>query len=172
MWRQSNMALETYYTFSADTLKAEVGAGKFKNLRHYMFGGMGLHFEATTPQWATTQNTAGTASAGSGGVWHNLSSSTALPSLDNATKHHSAYAQFAAVSVTPSVFPPVGKIGHKSGCRISDYPRYLWSLHLIQTGTQISTPKPPGSGIFCYGGLRPRGRVEAGVRTCALPRRV
>ena len=57
---QSNMALETYYTFSADTLKAEVAAGKYQHLRHFMNGGMGTHFEATTPQWVTTQNAAGT----------------------------------------------------------------------------------------------------------------
>ena len=38
---QSNMALETYYTFSADTLKAEIAAGKFSKLRHFMNGGMG-----------------------------------------------------------------------------------------------------------------------------------
>jgi hypothetical protein len=35
------MALETYYTFSADTLKAEIAAGKFSKLRHFMNGGMG-----------------------------------------------------------------------------------------------------------------------------------
>jgi hypothetical protein len=44
------MALETYYTFSADTLKAEIASGKYTNLRHFMFGGMGNHYEATTPQ--------------------------------------------------------------------------------------------------------------------------
>jgi hypothetical protein len=44
------MALETYYTFSADALKSEIAAGKYDGLRHFMFGGMGLHFEATTPQ--------------------------------------------------------------------------------------------------------------------------
>ena len=33
---QSNMALATFYTFSADTLKAEVAAGKYSGLRHFM----------------------------------------------------------------------------------------------------------------------------------------
>lgn len=33
---QSNMALETFFTFSADTLKAEVAAGKYGGLRHFM----------------------------------------------------------------------------------------------------------------------------------------
>ena len=50
------MALETYYTFSADTLKAEIASGKYANLRHFMMGSMGGHYESTTPQWATTQN--------------------------------------------------------------------------------------------------------------------
>ena len=54
------MALETFYTFSADTLKAEIASGKFTNLRHFMFGSMGTHYEATTPQYVTTQGTDGT----------------------------------------------------------------------------------------------------------------
>ena len=94
---QSNMALETYYTFSADTLKAEIAAGKFHNLRHFMNGNMGLHYEAATPQWVTTQNSAGTAAPNADPfVWHNVSASAALPSMDNATKRHSPFAQFAA----------------------------------------------------------------------------
>ena len=94
---QSNMALETYYTFSADTLKAEISTGKYGNLRHFMNGAMGLHYEATTPQWVTTQNSAGTAGPNADPfVWHNVSASAALPSMDNTTKRHSAFAQFAA----------------------------------------------------------------------------
>lgn len=94
---QSNMALETYYTFSADSLKAEIAAGKYTNLRHFMNGGMGLHYEATTPQWVTTQNSAGTAAPNADPfVWHNVTSSAALPSMDNITKRHSPFAQFAA----------------------------------------------------------------------------
>ena len=94
---QSNMALETYYTFSADTLKAEIAAGKYSNLRHFMMGGMGLHYESTTPQWVTTQNSV---SANTPYVdpfiWHQAKVSAALPSMDNATKRHSPWAQFAA----------------------------------------------------------------------------
>lgn len=94
---QSNMALETYYTFSANSLKAEIAAGKYHNLHHFMMGGMGDHYEATTPQWATSQNSV---SAGQPGqdpfVWHQAPVSAALPSLDNTTKRHSPWAQFAA----------------------------------------------------------------------------
>ena len=62
-----------------------------------MMGGMGDHYEATTPQWATSQNSV---SAGQPGqdpfVWHQAPVSAALPSLDNTTKRHSPWAQFAA----------------------------------------------------------------------------
>jgi hypothetical protein len=85
------MALETFYTFSADTLKAEIKAGKYRGLRHFMFGSMGDHFEATSPQWATTQNSL---SAGPQYTWHQAAVSALEPSLDPKTKHHSAWAQF------------------------------------------------------------------------------
>ena len=98
------MALETYYTFSADTLKAEIAAGKYKNLRHFMFGGMGLHYEGTTPQYVTSQGSAAASPPNAEHprqyhhpfVWHNVTTSAALPSMDNATKRHSPWAQFAA----------------------------------------------------------------------------
>ena len=35
-WCVQNMALETYYTFSADTLKAEIASGKYSGLRHFI----------------------------------------------------------------------------------------------------------------------------------------
>lgn len=90
---QSNMALETYYTFSADTLKAEIAGGKYSGLRHYMMGSMGNHYEALAPQWVTTQNSL---SAGPQFKWHNVSHSASLPSMDPASKEHSAWAQFSA----------------------------------------------------------------------------
>jgi hypothetical protein len=90
---QSNMALETYYTFSAQTLQTEIRAGKFRGLRHFMFGSMGNHFEALAPQWVTAQNSL---SAGVEFVWHNVTASAALPLLDPATGQHSAFSQFSA----------------------------------------------------------------------------
>eukprot|EP00937_MAST-01D_sp_MAST-1D-sp2_P001328 g1328.t1 len=95
---QSNMALETYFTFSADELKREiVEEGKFGGLRHFMYGSMGAPLQTwVAPQWATLQNTP-TADAGNPTfVWHAASASAALPSLDNATGQHSAFAQFGA----------------------------------------------------------------------------
>jgi hypothetical protein len=50
------MALETYYTFSADTLKHEIVDGKYGKLRHFMYGSMSNHFEALAPQWVTSWN--------------------------------------------------------------------------------------------------------------------
>lgn len=44
---QSNMALQSFFTFSADTLKAEIQAGKYPGLRHFMYGDMSRHFEAS-----------------------------------------------------------------------------------------------------------------------------
>ncbi len=90
---QSNMALEMYYTFSADTLKAEIADGKYSGLRHYMMGSMGNHYEALAPQWVTAQNSL---SAGPQFKWHNVSHSASLPSMDPASKQHSAWAQFSA----------------------------------------------------------------------------
>ena len=54
---------------------------------------MGDHYEALAPQWVTSQNSL---SAGPQFKWHNVSYSAALPSLDPATKQHSAWAQFSA----------------------------------------------------------------------------
>ena len=62
-----------------------------------MNGAMGTHFEATTPQWVTTQNAAGTEAPNADPfVWHSVVESAAVPSMDNATKKHSPFAQFAA----------------------------------------------------------------------------
>jgi len=88
------MALETYYTYSADTLKAEIADGKYVNLRHFMYGSMGTHYEATSPQWATTYNSI--TADNSTFVWHRAAISARLPSRNNVTGKHSAFAQFSA----------------------------------------------------------------------------
>ena len=53
---QSNMALQTYYTFSSDTLRAEIAAGKYAGLRHFMYGSMSDRFISLAPQWVTSWN--------------------------------------------------------------------------------------------------------------------
>ena len=90
---QSNMALETFYTFSADTLKAEIASGQYAVLRHFMFGSMGGHYEATAPMWVSAYNTDPTDPTQR---WHNVTESASHPSMDNATQRHSAFAQFSA----------------------------------------------------------------------------
>jgi hypothetical protein len=60
-----------------------------------MFGSMGGHYEATTPQWITAYN-AVTPQDNTTYVWHTLASSTAVPSRDPNTKQLSAFAQFSA----------------------------------------------------------------------------
>jgi len=64
-----------------------------EQLRHFMFGSMGNHFEATSPQWVTTQNSL---SAGPQYTWHLASASALLPSLDTKSGQHSAFAQFSS----------------------------------------------------------------------------
>lgn len=91
---QSNMALETYYTFSADTLKEEIAAGKYPGLRHFMYGSMGGHFEALAPQFVTTWNSLST---GPQYTWHDAANSTRAPSRAPGKKgQHSPWAQFSA----------------------------------------------------------------------------
>lgn len=92
------MALETYYTYSADTLKVEIAAGKYSGLRHYMFGSMSNHFLSLSPQWATSWNSL---SAGPQYTWHTVKDSAALPSrvpAQSSHSHvaHSAFTQFSA----------------------------------------------------------------------------
>ena len=96
---QSNMALETYYTFSADALKAEVVSEKqWSNVRHFMMGSMGNHYEATTPQFVTVQNSV--LADNTTFVWHKLSDSAKLPSKDSTSGQHSAFAQFSSTCMT------------------------------------------------------------------------
>ena len=98
-------ALETYYSFSADTLKAEIAAGKYAQLRHFMYGSMGNHFEALAPQYVTTWNSASSPVSCTEGVcdegfvWHNVTHSASLPSSKAAgpnDRMHSAFAQFSS----------------------------------------------------------------------------
>lgn len=107
---QSNMALEMYYTFSADSLKAEIASGKYKQLRHFMFGSMGNHFEALAPQWVTTWNSLDAPVqctenvCDEGFVWHNVTHSASLPSSKAAGPNdrlHSAFAQVRACTLGP-----------------------------------------------------------------------
>jgi len=53
--------------------------------------------QATTPQWVTSQNSAAASQPNADPfVWHNVTTSAALPSMNNITKRHSPWAQFAA----------------------------------------------------------------------------
>eukprot|EP01062_Namystynia_karyoxenos_P063041 TRINITY_DN5586_c1_g1_i8.p1 TRINITY_DN5586_c1_g1~~TRINITY_DN5586_c1_g1_i8.p1 ORF type:complete len:836 (+),score=174.70 TRINITY_DN5586_c1_g1_i8:78-2585(+) len=87
---QSNMALETYYTFSALDAQKEIASGKYTELRHFMFGAMGLKYLSLSPEWVTEN---GSPAQDPDYVWHNVSWSAAQPSTDKA---HSAFARFAA----------------------------------------------------------------------------
>jgi hypothetical protein len=55
--RPSSMALEMYFTFSVDAIKADMAAGKYDGLRTFQFGYMNGRFESPNPQWVTTYAT-------------------------------------------------------------------------------------------------------------------
>lgn len=102
---QSNMALETYYTFSADTLKKEIASGKFSGLRHFMYGSMGNHFEALAPQYVTSWNSLSAQPncienvCDEGFKWFNVTYSASKPSSFPAgpnDRKHSMFAQFSS----------------------------------------------------------------------------
>ena len=91
------MALETFYTFSADTLKSQIQSGKYSELRHFMYGSMSNHFEALAPQWVTAWNSQ---LADPKFTWHKVSESAALPSLIPAPSphQHASHSAFAQVT--------------------------------------------------------------------------
>lgn len=64
-------------------------------VRHFMFGSMSAHYEATTPQWTTAYNSV-TPSDSTSFVWHTLAKSTAIPSRNQSNNQLSPYAQFSA----------------------------------------------------------------------------
>eukprot|EP00041_Stephanoeca_diplocostata_P026687 m.723398 g.723398 ORF g.723398 m.723398 type:complete len:865 (+) comp23021_c0_seq4:58-2652(+) len=86
---QSNMALELYYTFSVDELKAEMMAGKYSQIRTFEYGFMNGRIEAPNPQWVTTWDDTQT--------WNKVSESSHQPSGPEGSCHsHSSWARFSA----------------------------------------------------------------------------
>ena len=86
---QSNMALEMYYSFSAEQLKAEVIAGNYPQLRTYRYGFMAGRVEAAHPQYVTA--------AFATEPWSRVSESAALPDgIPGRVFGHSAFTSFSA----------------------------------------------------------------------------
>jgi sialate O-acetylesterase len=160
---QSNMALETFYTFSADTLKAEVRAGKWRNIRHFMFGSMGGQYLATEPQWVSSLQT-NDGDPLSTNSWHTLEVSAARPSLNNATGAHSAFAQFSAtcmyfavelVRATGDTTTPIGVI--QSAIGGSQIESWMDNTTLTECANESLTggAVPEDSGRLFYGMVAP-----------------
>jgi hypothetical protein len=100
---QSNMALQSFFTFSADTLKDEIEAGKYPGLRHFMYGSMSDHFEALAPQYVVSWNSV---SADPGFTWYNTSYSASLPSSTPSLSKsgHASHSPWASFSATCMYF--------------------------------------------------------------------
>jgi len=94
---QSNMALETFYTFSAEAIRAELLSldEQSFDLRHFMFGGMGVddRYRPSAPQWVSTVNTPAEADFMR---WYKASESAKAQWYDEETQEHSMLAQFSS----------------------------------------------------------------------------
>ena len=83
------MALELYYTFSVDHLKAQMMAGNYSEIRTFQFNYMSQRFEAIAPQWVNTWS--------NGSSWSKVSESSLLPSgSPGKASQHSPFAKFSA----------------------------------------------------------------------------
>ena len=94
---QSNMALETWYTFrEVEDKHAVLNETRYHNVRTFMMGNMGLQYRAFEPQWVTTQGTPGASCQDkeSNCTWWTNSAAAKLPSVNDGP--HGAYDHFAA----------------------------------------------------------------------------
>jgi sialate O-acetylesterase len=95
---QSNMALETYYTFSAEAVRAEFAkeeAGPYSSLRFFQFGGMSMNttLAAYTPQYVTLSQSVATEPFR--GSWYNASSAVTVVT-EPSSKNMTAFDTFSA----------------------------------------------------------------------------
>lgn len=114
---QSNMALETFYTFSADTIKEEVMRNdKYSKLRLFEYGGMGYNcsLASWTPTWVTTQNSIAEAPLYK---WYNMSEGATVPyqqraeGMFSALQHFSATCLYFGVELLDALGPDAPPIG-------------------------------------------------------------
>eukprot|EP00039_Didymoeca_costata_P002481 m.60480 g.60480 ORF g.60480 m.60480 type:complete len:832 (+) comp11324_c0_seq1:88-2583(+) len=86
---QSNMALELYYTFSAETLRQEVINGNYSEIRTFEYGFMSDRYEAPAPQYVITWDDTS--------MWYQISESAKLPPGNRGpAPTHSPFAKFSA----------------------------------------------------------------------------
>jgi hypothetical protein len=74
------VALATFFTFSADTVKKDFIDQKYQKLRIFQYGGMGFNatLASNSPTWVTRM---GTAAEDPLNGWYNASHSTYVPPL-------------------------------------------------------------------------------------------
>ena len=113
---QSNMALEAFYTFSADQLKEEVLAGKYTKLRLFEYGGMGYNcsLASWTPTWVTAQNSVSEAPLFK---WYSAQEAAKVPyqqraeGMMSALQHFSATCLYFGVELLDALGPEAPPIG-------------------------------------------------------------
>eukprot|EP01043_Picozoa_sp_COSAG02_P036878 COSAG02_NODE_2732_length_8141_cov_41.736011_7_plen_841_part_00 len=113
---QSNMALETFYTFSADQLKDEVLGGKYSKLRLFEYGGMGYNcsLASWTPTWVTSQNSVSEAPLFK---WYGSAEAAVVPyqqraeGMMSAMQHFSATCLYFGVELLDALGPNAPPLG-------------------------------------------------------------
>jgi hypothetical protein len=164
------MALETFYTFSADRLKEEVlKDGKFAKLRLFEYGGMGYNCSLASwqPTWVTTMNSVAESPLFK---WYGLREGVTVPyqqraeGMMSALQHFSATCLYFGVELLEALGPEAPREchgGHQCPQRAQIVPRSFHALHSAPRGTLVLPFLPGGGGGYrsnrphpdCSGGL-------------------
>jgi hypothetical protein len=93
---QSNMALSTHYTFSADTVRAAFTADQYKGLRLFQFGGMSMNttLASYSPRYVTASQSVATDPLH--GSWYTAEQSTSVVMSKTSDFNMTAFDTFSA----------------------------------------------------------------------------
>ena len=116
---QSNMALSTHYTFSADTARAAFAGGQYKGLRLFQFGGMAMNttLASYSPRYVTASQSVATDPLH--GSWYTAEQSTSVVMSNTSDKVMTAFDTFSAtclyfglelIDALGDSAPPIGLI--------------------------------------------------------------
>jgi sialate O-acetylesterase len=116
---QSNMALEAFYTFSADQLKEEILAGKYAKLKLFEYGGMGYNcsLASWTPTWVTAKNSISDGKDDGSFKWYGAAEAASVPyaqraeGMMSALQHFSATCLYFGVELLDALGPDAPPIG-------------------------------------------------------------
>jgi sialate O-acetylesterase len=107
---QSNMDLELSFTFSVDELQAEMRAGKYSEIRFFMYGYMNGVFQAAAPQYTATWKSGGYSVAegylapAAGNSWLNVTASSQKPSYPEGITSFGGHSDWSRFSATCMYF--------------------------------------------------------------------